>query len=48
MKVVIAMKNNEIVIIYKDINKAPELRKIKNDISEFEKLLGRRNILNTI
>ena len=48
MKVVIAMKNNDIVIIYKDINKAPELRKIKNDISEFEKLLGRRNILNTI
>lgn len=42
------MKNNDIVIIYKDINKAPELRKIKNDISEFEKLLGRRNILNTI
>ena len=48
MKVVIAMKNNEVVVIYKEINKAPELMKIKNDISEFEKLLSRRNILNTI
>lgn len=48
MKVVIAMKNNEVVVIYKEINKAPELRKIKNDIFEFEKLLGRRNILNII
>lgn len=42
------MKNNEVVVIYKEINKVPELKKIKNDISEFEKLLGRRNILNTI
>ena len=47
MKVVIAMKNNDIVVIYKETNKSPELKKIKNYISEFEKLLGRRNILNT-
>ena len=44
----IVIKNNEVVVIYKEINKVPELKKIKNDISEFEELLGRRNILNTI
>lgn len=48
MKVVISMKNNDIVVIYKETNKTAELKKIKNNISEFEKLLGRRNILNPI
>lgn len=48
MKVVISMKNNDIVVIYKETNKTAELKKIKNNISEFEKLLGRRNILNSI
>lgn len=46
MKVVIAMKNNDIVVIYKEINKVPKLKKIKNDISAFKKLLGRRNLPN--
>ncbi len=34
------MKKSEIVVIYKDPGKTPILKKIKNDISEFEKILG--------
>lgn len=48
MKVVIVMKNNDIVVIYKEINKVPEFKKIKNDISAFEKLLDRRNLPNSL
>ncbi len=35
------MNSNEIIIIYQEANKTPELKKIKNDISEFERLVGR-------
>lgn len=42
------MKSNEIIVIFKEINKAPELKKIKNNISEFEKLLNRRNLPNSL
>ena len=34
------MQKSEIVIIYKEPGKTPILKKIKNDISEFEKILG--------
>lgn len=43
MKVVIQMKNNEIIVIYQETNQVPQLKKINNDISEFEKLVGRQN-----
>jgi len=41
VKVVILMKTNEIIVIYKEVGKSPALQKIKNDISEFEEILGR-------
>lgn len=34
------METNEIIIIYKEVGKIPELKKVKNNIQEFEKLLG--------
>ena len=43
MKVVIQMKNNEIIVIYQETSQVPQLKKINNDISEFEKLVGRQN-----
>lgn len=42
MKVIILM-NSEIVIIYQEVGKKAQLQKIKNDICEFEKIIGRRN-----
>lgn len=38
---VILMKNNEIIVIYQSVGKSPELKKIKNDVKEFEKILER-------
>ena len=32
--------SNEIVIIYKEVGKKPELRKIQNELSAFQNLLG--------
>lgn len=40
-KMVILMKNNEIIVIYQDVGKIPELQKIKNDVKEFEKIIER-------
>lgn len=34
------MKKDEIIIIYKEVGKNPELKKIKNNIQEFEHILG--------
>lgn len=34
------MKKDEIIIIYKEVGKNPELKKIKNNIQEFEQILG--------
>ena len=48
MKVVIQMKNNEIIVIYQETSQAPQLKKINNDISEFEKLVGRQNRFNSL
>ena len=47
-KVVISMKNNEIIIIYKEVGKSPTLRKIKNDLKDFENLLERKNTSNSL
>lgn len=45
---VILMKNSEIIVIYQDVGKMPELQKIKNDVNELEKILERKNRRNTI
>lgn len=37
---VVIMKKDEIIIIYKAVGKNPELKKIKNNIQEFEQILG--------
>lgn len=37
------MKTNEIIVIYQEVGKSPELQKIKNDVKEFEKVLERSN-----
>ena len=34
------MKKDEIIIMYKEVGKNPELKKIKNNIQEFEQILG--------
>lgn len=34
------MKTNEIIVIYQEVGKSPELQKIKNDVKEFEKMLN--------
>lgn len=39
MKVVIILSNNEIVILYQEIGKFAELKKIKNDIANFKQIL---------
>ena len=36
------MNNNDIVVIYKEVGKESKIQKIKNDISEFEKILERK------
>lgn len=35
--------NNEIIIIFQEVEKKPNLQKIKNDLCEFEKIIGRRS-----
>mgnify|MGYP001852395630 CR=1 FL=1 len=42
------MKNNEIIIIYKEVGKSSTLRKIKNDLKDFENLLERKNTSNSL
>lgn len=42
-KMVILVKNNEIIVICQEVGKSPELQKIKNDVKEFEKILERKN-----
>ena len=42
------MKNNEIIIIYKEVGKSPTLLKIKNDLKDFENLLERKNTSNSL
>ena len=37
------MRTNEIIVIYQEVGKSPELQKIKNDIKEFQKILERRD-----
>ena len=37
------MKKDEIIIMYKEVGKNPELKKIKNNIQEFEQILGGKN-----
>jgi hypothetical protein len=37
------MKTNEIIVIYQEVGKSPELQKIKNDVQEFENILERSN-----
>ena len=34
------MNNNDIVVIYQEVGKEPKIQKIKNDICEFENILG--------
>ena len=34
------MKKDEIIIMYKEVGKNPELKKIKNNLQEFEQILG--------
>ena len=48
MKVVIFMKNNEIIIIYQEVGKSPTLQKIENNMENFENLLGRKNTNNSL
>ena len=48
MRVVIFMNNNEKIIIYQEVGKLPTLQKIKNDIENFENLLGRKNTNNSL
>ena len=48
MKAVILMKNDEIIIIYQEVGKLPNLKKIKNDMRSFEEMLGRRNTNNSL
>jgi hypothetical protein len=35
------MTNNKIIIIYQKVGKPPELKKINNNIVQFEELVGR-------
>lgn len=37
------MRTNEIIVIYQEVGKSPELQKVKNDIKEFQKALERRD-----
>lgn len=48
MKAVTLMKNNEIIVIYQEVGKSPNLQRIKNDIYSFEKLLERRSTNNSL
>ena len=42
------MKTNEIIVIYQEVGKSPELQKIKNDVEEFENILERSNWGNSL
>ena len=40
MKAVILMKNNSIVIIYKEVGKNVEFMKVQNELKVFQDLIG--------
>lgn len=42
------LMNDEIIIIYQEVGKNLKLQKIKNNVNEFEKMLGRRNRANSL
>lgn len=42
------LMNDEIIIIYQEAGKTLKLQKIKNNVSEFETMLGRRNRDNSL
>ena len=40
MKAVILMNKEEILVIYKEVGKEPKLKKIQNELKDFENLIG--------